>query len=341
MADHSSLAKGLREILLAMIAGTSHRNDLNRLIAVSHSLAASFLASKATTGSLMSVHDLSTSDLAYDCIADLFQQDTDGDYLQLQAYFAGLSFPTARDEEILAHLRRLVFSKVNQSIFRLYSEADPSLAKVLRNIKLAIHSLKNFEEIERFGEPCIVPSLCDTLVYLPPFERDDIEHCFLHVTRGNELIPDLLAKLSLFLRGQDEHCRILPLVGVGLLFRSVYEKKELPEPQHATADESLISLDANAIIQESCADVQLQMHRKYVGSGKVPDETFGMYFHIIREELCERFLGRDGHESSLVERLQQRLPGLTREEYSGVHRNRIEYLLKLVDKKAMERLKKI
>ena len=341
MVDHSSIAKGLREILLAMLAGTSHREDLNRLIAVSHSLAASFLASKTTTGSLTSAYDLSTSDLAYDCIAELFQQDANGRYLQLQAYFAGLSLPTAHDEEILAHLRRLVFSKVNQSIFRLYSEADPSLAKVLRNIKLAIHSLKNFEETERFGEPCIVPSLCDTLVHLPPFEREELEHCFLRVARGNELVPDLLAKLSLFLRGQDERCRVLPLVGVGLLFRSVYEKKELPESQHATVDESLISHDVTAIIQESCTEVQCQTQRKYVGNGKVPEDIFTLYFDVIQVELCDRLLGRDGNESSLVERLQQRVPGLTRDEYSRTHRNRVEYLLKLVDKKAMKRLKKI
>ncbi len=231
MIEQTSIAKGLRVIIAAILAGSHSRKELNCLIGVSHSLAASFLASKATTESLISVYDLTTSDLAYDCIADLFQEDGDGKYRQLQAYFAGLSIATARDEEILIHLRRLVFSKVNQSIFRLYSEADPSLSKILRNIKLAIHSLKNFEEIERFGEPCIVPSLCDTLVHLPPFEREELEHCFLHIARGDELIPDLLAKLSLLLREQIERCRILPFVGVGILFRTVYEKKELAQPE--------------------------------------------------------------------------------------------------------------
>src|SRR5271169_1856494 len=204
MIEKTTIANGLRVIIPSILAGSHSRKDLNRLIGVSHSLAASFLANKATTESLISVYDLTTSDLAYDCIADLFQEDGDGKYRQLQAYFAGLSISTSHDEEILAHLRRLVFSKVNQSIFRLYSEADPSLSKILRNIKLAIHSLKNFEELDRFGEPCIVPSLCDTLVHLPPFECEELEHCFLQVTRGNELIPDLLAKLSLLLREQIE-----------------------------------------------------------------------------------------------------------------------------------------
>ena len=101
MIEQTSIAKGLREIIPAILAGSHSRTDLNRLIAVSHSLAASFLASKATTESLISVYDLTTSDLAYDCIADLFQEDGDGRYGQLQAYFAGLSISTSRDEEIL------------------------------------------------------------------------------------------------------------------------------------------------------------------------------------------------------------------------------------------------
>lgn len=341
MIGQTNIAKGLRVIIPAILAGSHSRKDLNRLVAVSHSLAASFLASKATTESLISVYDLTTSDLAYDCIADLFQEDGDGKYRQLQAYFSGLSIAAARDEEILAHLRRLVFSKVNQSIFRLYSEADPSLSKILRNIKLAIHSLKNFEELDRFGDPCIIPSLCDTLVHLPPFEREDIEHCFLHVTRGDELIPDLLAKLSLFLREQHERCRILPFVSVGILFRTVYEKKELTKPETEMIDASFVSEDVTAIVQQACSDVRRQTVQKYVESEKVAGEIFELYFGVIHETLCNKFTGRDGHDNSLFESLQQRLPGLTKEKYSTIHRNKVEYLLKLVQKKAMKRLKEL
>lgn len=341
MVDHAKLSKGLRESILAVIAGSYSAGELNRLIAVSHALAGSFLSSKSTHHSLRSMYGLTSSDLAFDCIADLFAQDSNGQYVQLHAYFAGLSLMTANDEEILAHLRRLVFSKVNQGIFRLYSEADPSLAKILRNIKLAIQSLKNFEEVERFGEPCIMPGLCDALIEKPAFEREELETRFFQMSDGDELIPELLSKLSLCLREQCERCRILPLVGVGLLFRSVYAKKELPQSDAEIADDLLLTKDAAAIIRKACEDVKLQMKGRYAGSEKVKAELFDLYIRVIQDEVCERFLGNDNSASSLFEGLQHRLPGLTKEEYSRNHRNRVEYLLKLVHRKAVKELKRM
>src|SRR5208337_3746323 len=152
-----------------------------------------------------------------------------------------------------------------------------------------------------------------------PFEREELEHCFLHVTRGNELIPDLLAKLSLFLREQTERCRILPFVGVGILFRTVYERKELEKPEMETIDAALVSEDVTAIVQQACSDVRRQTTQKYVESEKVAGKIFELYFCVIHEALCNKFIGKDGQDSSLFKSLQQRLPELTKEEYSKLH----------------------
>ncbi|MDI6803591.1 MAG: hypothetical protein QME58_07065 [Bacteroidota bacterium] len=134
-----------------------------------------------------------------------------------------MSITTSRDEEILSHLRRLVFSKVNHGIYRQYSEIDPSLSKILRNIKIAINTLKNFTEVERFGESCIAPCACDTLEDNPAFDRDELRGFFMCEVNGREHIPDLLAKFSLILREQTDRCRIIPLVTVGInISRCIY-----------------------------------------------------------------------------------------------------------------------
>ncbi len=135
MHNYSALSRGLRDNLLAVLGGAFAHQQLNAVIQVCHALASAFLAGKKTTRTLTTLHGLGYSDLAYDCIAEIFQQYPAGHFVQLQAYFNSLCLETASDEEILVHLRRLVFSKVNQAIFRLYNEADPSLAKILRNIK--------------------------------------------------------------------------------------------------------------------------------------------------------------------------------------------------------------
>ena len=337
--NHQKLSKDLRGNILAVIAGTSTREQLNGLIAVCHSLASAFLASKSTISALTKVHGLCTADLAFDCIAELFQQDANGNYIQLQSYFTGLLLPTAREEEILSHLRRLVFSKVNHGVYRLYSESDPALAKTLRNIKIAVQSLGHFIEVERFGESCIAPSLCETREQLPAFERDELEKTFLPATTGNEHVPEFLAKLSRFLREQEEHCRIIPLVTIGLLVREAYVQKHNTNDDVIVHDDNLIESDTLAIIKQTCHDIRKQTEEKYVRRDDVQEEIFVHYFTAIEGIVAEKFIGKNGYDGSLFESLQQLIPELTKEEYTSIHRNRIEYLLKLVEKRARKRLR--
>jgi DNA-binding transcriptional MerR regulator len=339
MYNHQTLSKGLRENLLSLIAGSGTREQINALVKVFHALAHSFLMSKATSEKLTSVSGLKISDIAYDCIAELFHQNDAGNYLQLQAYFAGLSLSASRNEEVLAHVRRLVFSKVNHGIYRLYSESDPSLAKILRNVKLAVNSLQNFVEMERFGESCLAPSLCETLEHFPPLERDELEQQFLGETTGREPIPELLAKLSLFLRNQNERCRIVPLVTAGLLLRTVYTRKQIERTSSVIEDANFVHSDAVAIIQRACASIRERAANKYVARGKVKEEVFEKYFVVIEESLCEKFIGSDGVDCSLYDNLKMQIPELTKEKYMKHHRNRIEYLLKQVNKEVVKRLK--
>ena len=339
MYNHRSLSTGLRESILSAINGSATREQLNRLVSVFHSLASAFLASKSTCGMLTHVSGLKTSDLAYDCIAELFQQNRDGNYIQLVSYFSGLQLSAARDEEILAHARRLVFSKVNHGVYRLYSQADPSLAKILRNIKLAVYSLKNFTETDRFGEQCLIPVLCDALEHLPPFQREELEQLFIPVTRGKEVIPELLAKLSLFLREQDRNCRIVPLILVGLLFRSVYNAKQSVHSNTVEIEDATVVRDTEDIISKVCRDLKTVTSKKYVEKKNIAGEVFEKYFHVMEEGLTEKYIGSNGQDFSLFDNLRRYLPDLTKEEYKKRHRNKIEYLWKLVQKEAVKRLK--
>jgi hypothetical protein len=339
MVNHSKLSKDLRATIQAMLAGSHTREQLNSFVAVCHTLARAFIDSKSTTGTLRTIYDLNSSDLAYDCIAELFHQDERGCYLQLQSYFGGIPVTTAQDEEMLAHVRRLVFSKVNQGIFRMYSESDPSLAKILRNIKLAVHSLQNFIEIERFGETCIAPSLCDTLEHLPQPDRSELEQRFSPITKGTEFIPELLAKLSIYLREQHEHSRIIPLVSVGLLFRSAYTRGTDSTLITESTEGEIAKADSISIIRQACCETRNHIAPKYVGSGKIPEELFATYFQVVEESIIEKFVGRNGHDGSLFEQLQMHIPSLSKKDYAQKHRNKVEYFLKMAEKETRKSLK--
>jgi hypothetical protein len=66
---------------------------------------------------------------------------------------------------------------------------------------------------------------------------------------------------------------------------------------------------------------------------------FEKYFHVLEEELCEKFIGKDGYDFSLYESLKKLSPDLKKEDYKKKHRNKIEYLLKQVNKEVIKRLK--
>ncbi|MFN0159318.1 MAG: hypothetical protein ACKVRP_14755 [Bacteroidota bacterium] len=338
MHKPSPLQDGLSPNLKALLCGAYTRQQMNGVVHIVHALANAFLASKRSNGTLATLHGLNTSDIAYDCIAEIFQQDEQGTLVQLRAYFGSVAFDSLTDEELLAHLRRLVFSKVNHGVFRLYNESDPSLSRILRNTKLAIASLGQFVEVDRFGEPCIAPAMCETLEHLPPMEKDHIETHLLTVARGNESVPDLLAKLAVCLRDQTEYCRLVPLVVVAYALRTVYQSKQRSAGEAAPSDGVMLEDDIVKVVQSVSRQVHAQFKEKYVK--KLQPEVFALYMNAIEQALVDRFVNGNGEDTSLYERMAALLPGLTKEDYKKYHRSRVEYMSRQAHDLAITELKK-
>lgn len=332
------LFPNLKETVRTVVSDSPDRREVNALVEICRALAEAFLLGKSSNGMLATLHGLRINDLAYDCIAELFRVDDRGNYLELQSYFSGVSINELSDEEVLPHLRRLVFSKVNQGIFRLYSEMDPSLAKILRNVKLAVISMKMFTESERFGEACLAPSLADPLTHLPAFDAAEIEGRFGAVTTGRELIPQLLGKLSLLLREQDEYCRVVPLLRVAMLIRKTYEGKQPAQDESDRADATLHLGDVMAVISESCTEIKRKMRPKYVDTGKVEECVLGFYFDVIETEMMSRADGGHTDQANLFTLLRRYLPGMEKDEYHEHHRGRLEYCLRLVGQRVTAKL---
>ncbi len=264
---HAELHKGLRTNLCALLNNLHTHRQLNGVIAVCHALASAFLQSKRAGWALTNLHAFSYSDLAYDCIADLFHRDDEGNYLQWRAYFEGVPLGDLTEEEILAHVRRLVFNKVNHGIFRIFNDLDPSLGKVLRNVKLAIETLNNFVEKDRFGETHIAPSLCETLEHLPTIDNAVLEQVLIEARDNATHVPDILARLSLYLRQQSAHSRLVPMMLVATVIRKLY----IPDQQtHAEPgmDGQFTIAETSETIRSACGKVRNAMIRLMLDAKK-------------------------------------------------------------------------
>ncbi len=341
MSTHTKAIAGLRETLSAILEGTHTRVQVHEFVQRCNAIALTLIQSRIASGSIRLKHfGLDPCDIAFDAIADLFREDDEGRLVQINAYFESVEWEKMEDEALLIHLRRLVFARTNQGLFRMFQEVDPGLGKILRNTKLAIAALNTFVEMDHFGEPCIAPSLCDPLVRLPMIERDALERCLLEMTNGGERIPDILAKLSRYLREQRDHSRLVPILWVAFGIRSVYARVEVIEHEQPEAEAKLALDEMHIMLKDACARVMALNEKSYIVPGKLSKETYDVYFRVIERNLEKRLISNDGHDVSLFKSLQEVLPEMSREEYVALHKGKIEYLARLAEKKAVEMFRK-
>jgi hypothetical protein len=336
------LASSLHELISAVAGDRPSPGHVGAFVSLCERIALVQLRRKVATGRLNpGFFRLPLEDLAVDSIADLLRQDDTGRLVQVAAYFESLSYRSLSDESLLVHLRRLIFAKVNQAMFRMYNELDPSLGKILRNMKLAFQALSSFEVVERFGEQSVVPSACDRLEHLPAIPREELEERVRVFFRPNERIPQLLARLGGYLREQTAHSRLVPLMALAAALRAVYAGDNALSAGAGSAEDALFAEDASKIIAGACRKIRKEYERTYVVTKEVDPSLYRRYFDVIEANILQRVVTQDdGDGVSLYEGLRSLVPGLSRDAYARAHKSRLEYLTRLSYEAALEELKK-
>jgi hypothetical protein len=336
-----TLSQDLRKTILSVLEDTPSEEQVTRLVRVCHALACPFVASKCYQAPpALLPGGLTASDIAYDCIGDLFRRDERGTLIQVRAYFAAIEISEANDTELLMHLRRLVFSSVNQGMYRLYKQMDPGFAKILRNVKLAVATLKNFIEVERFGEPHIVPAMVDPLFHCPPFEASVLERELSPLVTGSQSVPSLLAALSLVLRQQREFSRSVALTTVTSVFRSIYARGQADEQSTVNPHDSIMQEQVRQAIHRAAQEAVNRVLPAYSKEPGWSAEYAVAYQHVVEQNLALRLLESDGVDFSYYAGMHAKLPALTKEEYRATHKNRVEYVGRLAYEILVSEIKK-
>ena len=340
-SEYSTLHDGLKEILSDLLRNDQTVGQINSLVRRCQALAMQHLKAKQGAGLLhTTLLGLPIKDLAVDCIADLFRQIPEEGYVQFRAYFGGLSVDTMPDQTLLSYLRRLVYAKVNENLARLYATNDSGLAKILRNIHLTVRSLKNFDERERFGEPCIVPSSCDALIHLPSFDRDALENKMSEVGEWPQNVPQALASLAKCLREQTEHCRVVPVMTVAFIIRSMFSRSGVREIIDNGAEDTLVREDIMNVISKCLRHVRDRMEKYYLEKKQVDKELYAAYLDVVRDHLVGRFVYGNSFELSLYESLRKQRSSLDRQEYVRCHRAALEYLFSMAQEDTVKELQR-
>ncbi len=327
----------LRRCIRSLVSDSPDRASTAYVIESSHKLALAYLIKKTQRGSLqVSLFGLSIEDLALDSIAELFERTSDGRFPVLRAYFERYAdLATSGEIDSAVALRRLVFSKVNENLFRRYHETDGNLSRIIRNIKdgtklnehLAMRLVKGqtwlvvtkYLKRERMSDA--------NALYLPLTPPEVLESFFSSELMSNRRVRDLTTQFVAFTQAHPFYAPGYPLTSLARCIRSAFERTEAAmdtsDPERVFSDD-----ETERAIARAVRKVGVEKKSSYVGRGKIEEPTFDAYLDAVEAILTGDYLYGTETES-FCSALAEHLPGLSETEYKDKHRNVLEYLTKL------------
>ncbi|MCX6132174.1 MAG: hypothetical protein NTU47_00060 [Ignavibacteriales bacterium] len=244
-------------------------------------------------------------------------------------------------EAILVQLRTLVSYAVNNGLFRIYNECDPTLGKIIRNIKIYIKTSPILSIASRFGDNYIAAADVDACRHLPEMPQEVLEGKIAAIPSATSDIRSLMSHLAQIMVETNEYQRTIPLVSVAQVFRKHICVCDIPEDEIQEESQNLRTGDLKTIIRESCSQVSRSARQRYVAKGKVSAHLYDCYFSSIEKYLERLMAGTDGDPDSLYSVLVEFHPGLSKAEYRQYHKATLEYLARKCKKTCAGMMKRI
>lgn len=329
---------GLKETISNCLGKEVSRQDLKKLIKKCHSMALAYLRMKAASKKLYMIRGERLEDLAWDFIAELFEKDNNGCLEKLQEYFDDISLEDLDHSELTIELRKLVFTKVEDNIFRAVGEKDPSLRKIIRNLKLAIRDCDSDHRVcYEQGYIIIAKDDGENLPVMPSE--------FMQIRLSSRLedkmqIPEILADAIDVLLKQDRYQKKISLVSLASVIRLTFVNfhETTTEKKQLNADESIITTEFQEFLNESVEMVRTSTGFSYVRKGKISEDELDMYMNAAKD-IVNDYFNSGKSESSQFEYLKNYMPELEYDDFRTNNRQVLEYLVKLIRKDLIETFK--
>ncbi len=310
-----------------------------------HQLATAYLRRRSHAGRLdTSLFGISLEDLALDCVAELFRRDDDGRYVQLESYFDS---PTRKgnDEAALEiALRRIVFSAVNEGLFRRYRELDPSLGRIIRTIKRHVAS-GGLLELDR-DQSLPVLTLSDAKKEgraLPWMPQDLLEIHLHHALSGDVTVDTVLDVVADILRSEGQYAPSIPVTEVALAMRSVLTRlhasdvEEECDPEQACESKDLSSV-VRAHVEACTEEVMENMEELYVKGRGISPVLYRAYFKTAEDVLVMNYVDPSAPQESLRVSLCRHIGEVPSKAYRKQHQAILEYVVKLTQRQLLSRV---
>jgi hypothetical protein len=340
IADLKISSSELRKILIEATKECPSTKSIKELVKIACRISASYLNVKIYNGKLnLDFFGIPLKDLAIDCIAELFKRDENGVLTEFQNKFSDIIDTEPLDGiKLFSRLRSIVFNSVDRSLFKLYGTFDSSLARFIRNIKLAVNKNSDILLYKRNGESLLITKLSEGTnnKNFPPFDVLRIE--IMRRLKPGFTTNDFLKFLHDALIIQEEFCNSFPLTGAAILLRSIYAEKA--ESLQNEFEYPFREYDLARLIEDVVSKLERRIVAKYYKKGKILREDIKFYSGLVGEILTQEFISGNLDEHSYYDLSKSRIRDLTLESYAKRYKTKIEYLAKIAKAELKESIRK-
>lgn len=322
----------LKRLLESAIAGTITHRDLSELIYLCRSIAESYLIHhRSSFLYICAANGLSVSDIALDCIAEIFARNETDQFYTLQNFEASLHANLEQIEEkgLFLAFNSFVITLAKARLARILSQADPFGAKIHRNIKDYVKRSKTILLIEDFRGYVLQPREEDSLDQLPAFPPAQLECELVKRVGTSTSTPEMIDALADIFISHEEYRRSVPLIDLVQIFKRLFTRFDEAALQHeATQDlQNLSEGDLTFIKAETLSAVNEKIISTYYRKGKISKPEAQLLSETMESVITNWFDDKQIENSfySHIARIQP----IPKEEYEQRWRKKVEYLARI------------
>lgn len=333
----------IQSVLRDLLSHTPSREGLKKYVAITHRLALAYLRTKVHQRRLSPRFlGVSLDDAALDAIAPLFERSTNASFPVLREYYGNGDCAQCSEESLHSLTRRLVFSRVNEFLFTTYRELDPTLSRIIRNLKRAIPEVEGLSLSRTSGTQWLLHKSADAASHLPLIPPEILSAYLISTVAKSNSSVEVVHAVDRYFTSNRVYRRAYPVTLLAYVVRDCYT--ELYEPEEVVSpviNERFVTAEIIDIIDDSVAEMRHRMRETYVRSSKLSSQEYTLYFQAVHERLDAEYVLLDGHGFTNFKALCNQMPELTRSDYRRNHRAVFEYLFKLTREQVVATLARV
>ena len=305
-------------------------SNLNLVIEICYKIALKYLHSnQLRINKILLSEEITTQELAIDCISELFIKDNTSDELVIRTAFYNWRPAIKTEDDCFYFLNKVVANRVEQHLVRLLKSADPFFSKILDSINYLVKQ-NGLAKIQFLGKTFIIKA----------FELD-VQRNFINTERFEQLPSNifldkkkLFANLFEYIKDELYLSEAIPLNDLVKRLKSI-NFLDFILTNNSVA--GLNEIETSEIVELAIKETQSKLNSSYLEKGKL-NQVEKTAFELALNDMANDLLD-GGIQPGLYNYLKPYITGLNENDYKENYHNILEYLLKVMKNKITEQLK--